>query len=179
MNINLEETLTETRYINTPIDNQCCCDCYDNGNSFIYFIGGFEKPIAFLDTDVPVGFVNSITNVYNTITEEYQYNEIDGDGNIVTKTGTREVRVPVLDQDGNQVTRQKTWREYCKYNESLDGQEVLLHYLHVYPNGCRIKLSEDIESEQWRLWWNLVPLLTRSEFETLIKSNKYLDEEII
>ena len=138
-NINLEESYTQVVFPNTPIDQAGAQAHYDNGDSVLNFIGGFEKPISFLDSTVPEGFLNS----------------------------------EILD---NGELRQKTWREYCLYKESLDGTKVLFSYLHVYANGYRPRLPENLESVQWRLWWELSPMLTRSDFYDLYKSSVYTDQ---
>lgn len=125
--------------VHPSLTRQEMIDANTNSEDIKNFIGGAEKPIAFLDTNVPFDF------------------------------GVDENEQPIT----------KTWREYSYHKESIDGKTVLIHCATPmgYKDGRCISAGRRDETIflVWTSALGINDMLTKSEFETLYKSDKYTD----
>lgn len=69
---------------------------------------------------------------------------------------------------------QKTWDEYVLTTQGDNGKS-LIHYLHVWINGNRHDLTEEIECQEWRRWYEHfgVDLMYYPAFNTRRNSKEY------
>ena len=112
---------------------------HSDREEILSFVGGAEKPISFLDENVPFDL------------------------------GVDENDNPVI----------KTWREYAYYRESLDGQNVLINaaFPVAYKDGRCVSCSNSKKDGflEFADALGIDNMLTKSEYETLIKSNAYTE----
>lgn len=83
-----------------------------------------------------------------------------------------------LGKDENSQPIIKTWREYAYHKESLDGTTVLISAGHPvrYKDGRCVSVSNrDKGILEFAKALGVNDMLTKSEFETLWKSEKYLE----
>ena len=137
------------------------------------FIGGVEITQTEAESAVPSTFPNSSKVVYENYTDTRTEWDIEQEKDIeVEFTATR----PELDDDGNVVMAQVNWIEYTgligpegKYLKlSKTSGKLLMEVGRRNKNGRKDIVHND-EFRRFVSHWTINRVLTKSEFETLVK----------
>jgi len=177
LNDGLLDRLSEL--VSQGINHAQLVEAINNGAIIEDFWGGAESPVAILEEDVPVEFPNSQKVEMEEETyeeEECSFDEETGEEVCVMVEKTR--LVPVLDDEGEPVMVQKLWKEYCtNYRISIDETTVCFKVGYTDTHG---NLLHKVTNDELRLWitqFNIDNIIVYKDWKTLIKSDKYTNQE--